>query len=244
MKRALPTLALGCFLATAGQAGTVTLHRPLDTVYDIYLGGIRIGELSVDARVADGRYEASSAMRTAGIVGALYAASYVAEAEGAVTPDGLRPARFVADTQAGDDAQAVDMRYAGGRPSQVSADPPFKPKPWEIEPRAQAGTLDPISAALSALAPAPASAICDRTVEIYDGRRRYAVDIGRAEPEGDRIRCPAHYRRVAGYKPKELRETYDVDLWFEDRPDGLAHLVRAAGDSGLGLGLAVLLLRE
>ena len=116
------------------------------------------------------------------------------------------------------------------------------PKPWQIEPEDQAGTLDPVSAALTALAPEPAGEICNRSVEIYDGRRRYAIDLGAPEAGEGRIRCPALYRRVAGYKPKELKETIDFAVWFEERPDGLAHLVRAAGESYLGL--AVVLLRE
>lgn len=134
------------------------------------------------------------------------------------------------------------MTYRDAAPAAVHAEPAFVPKPWQIEPTDQAGTLDPVSAALTALAPAPAGAVCNRSVEIYDGRRRYALDLGAPETEDGRIRCPAQYRRVAGYKLKELKETIDLAVWFEERPDGLAHLVRAAGDSYLGL--AVVLLRE
>ena len=134
------------------------------------------------------------------------------------------------------------MTYRGATPASVRADPAFKPKPWQIEPAEQAGTLDPISAALTALAPAPADAICDQSVEVYDGRRRYALDLGAPEADGARIRCRAVYRRVAGYKPKELAETIRFSVWFEERANGLAHLVRAAGESGYGL--AVVLLRE
>ncbi len=138
--------------------------------------------------------------------------------------------------------QNVEMTYSGAAPAAVSAEPAFDPKPWQIEPTEQSGTLDPISGALTAMAPAPVGTICNRSVEIYDGRRRYALDLGAPEADGERIRCPAHYRRVAGYKPKELKETIDFSVWFEERPDGLAHVVRMAGESALGL--AVVLLRE
>ena len=218
------------------------MHRPMSTIYDLYLGGVRAGELSIDARFAGGRYSATSVLRTAGVVGALFKASFEAESEGRLGAEGLEPERFRADSRTYSDEQAVEMTYAGRRPAAVRAQPAFVPKPWQIEPTAQTGTLDPVSAALTALAPAPPRAICNRSVEIYDGRRRYAVDLGRPEADGERIKCPALYRRVAGYKAKELKETIAFDLWFEERADGLAHVVRAAGEAGLGL--AVALLRE
>ncbi len=219
-----------------------TLHRPLSTVYDLYLGGIPVGELSVRSTVDGDRYRAISTMRTAGLLGAFYDASFQAETQGLVGADGLVPQHFAADSGAGGDRQAVDVTYAGRTPDSVRADPPFKPKPWQIEPRAQAGTLDPVSAAVTALAPAPASEICRQTVDIFDGRRRYAVDLGAPEADGVRIRCPGVYRRIAGYKKKELKEKITFNVWFEKRPDGLMHAVRGAGDSMLGL--AVVLLRE
>lgn len=223
-------------------APTPILHRPVSTVYDLYLGGIPVGELTVRASVGGDRYRATSRMRTAGVLGVFYAASFEAETEGRIGDGGLMPQRFTADTRAGDDVQAVDVVYAGRTPAEVRADPPFKPKPWEIEPQAQRGTLDPISAALTALAPAPVGTLCRRMVDIFDGRRRYAVELGAPVAEGERVRCPAAYRRVAGYKPKELKERIDFSVWFEERPDGLMHAVRAAGESMLGL--AVVLLRE
>lgn len=227
-------------LAALSGAGQAVLHRPMGAVYDLYLGGIPIGELRIEATVDGGSYAASSAMKTAGVLGAFYDAGYRARVEGTVGPEGLTPQRFVAEGQDGSFVQAVDMRYRDGRPAAVAADPPFKPKPWQIEPGAQRGTVDPVTAALTALAPAPPGRLCNRTVEIFDGRRRYAVDLGRPVADGERIRCEGLYRRVAGYKPKELKETIAFDVWFEERPDGLAHLVRAAGDSGFGIAVALL----
>jgi len=218
------------------------MHRPLSTIYDLYVGGVLAGELALSANFQGDQYRASSVMRTAGIVGAIYNASFEAQTEGRLAAEGLEPERFRAVGRMYSKAQNVEMTYRDAAPAAVHAEPAFDPKPWQIEPTEQAGTLDPISGALTALAPAPAGAICNRSVEIYDGRRRYAVDLGAPEADGERIRCPAHYRRVAGYKPKELKETIDFSVWFEQRPDGLAHLVRAAGDSSLGL--AVVLRRQ
>ena len=226
---------------TSSAIGT---FRPVSNIYDLYLGGILAGELTMDADVAGERYRAQSIMRTAGVVGFFYKASYEAETEGALTAQGMFPDRFSAASRMKSKEQYVEMIYGGGAPQQVNAEPAFIPKPWEIDPAQQTGTMDPLTAALFALAPRPVETICNSSVEVFDGRRRYAVDLGEPEADGDRIRCPALYRRIAGFKPKMMkkRPQFPFHIWYEVRDDGLAHVVRAAGDSMFGL--AVVLLRD
>lgn len=228
-------------LAAQDDAGH---SNPVNTIYDLYLGGIKAGELTVDAAYEGARYTAQSVLRTAGIVGAVYKASFEASAEGRLTETGLVPDRFAANSRMKKKSQAVEMVYEGTAPKTVSAQPAFVPKPWEIEPSAQSGTMDPITAALTALAPMPVGAICNRSVEVYDGRRRYAIDMGAPVADGERIRCPATYRRVAGFKPKMMQKSpeFPFDIWYVERPDGMAHVIRAAGESMFGI--AVVLLRE
>lgn len=238
--------AMICISAIAAPAaGALTKARaPIDTIYDLYLGGIWAGEMTVDATFRSGRYEGRSVMRTAGIVGLIYKASYEARAEGKVGGTGLTPQRFVATGRMEGDVQKVDVTYRNAVPVAVHAEPAFIPKPWQIDPRAQVGTLDPISAALTALAPAPPDRICNQSVDVYDGRRRYAIDLGAPKQDGERIRCHAVYRRIAGYKPKIMKKSRQIpfNVWYERRPDGLAQVVRVAGESGYGL--AVVLLRK
>ena len=235
-------LALATILsAPQGNANTV---RSIDTIYDFYLGGIKAGEVSINTRVKGKKYRAKSVMKTAGIVGMLYKASFEAQTNGVVTKKGYRPKRFVADGRMSSKQQRVDMRFAKNAPRKVKAVPAFDPRPWQIDPRKQTGTVDPITATISSLAPMQKDQICNRSVQIFDGRKRFAVDLGKPVAEGDRIKCPAVFRRIAGYKPKMLkkRAEFPFNIWYEERSDGLAHVVRAAGDSVFGL--AVILLRE
>lgn len=234
------------FLMAAALAAPAGANErvPLNTIYDFYLGGIRAGELTIDAEYDGEAYRARSNLRTAGIVGAIYKASFEAATEGAVSETGLAPRRFTADSRMRAKEQSVEMLYANGGPREVRAQPAFQPKPWEIPPEEQSGTIDPITAALSALAPVPRAAVCNRSVEVFDGRRRYAIDLGQPEPDGDRLKCSALYRRIAGFKPKMMKKhpEFPFEVWFAERPDGRAHFVRAAGTSMFGL--AVILLRE
>ncbi len=231
-------------LGAGSLAATGAAPRQVSTIYDLYLGGIRAGEMTVDAHYEGGRYRANSVLRTAGVVGFFYKASFEAETEGTLTDTGHTPDRFAAHSRMREKQQYVEMTYAHAAPAGVRAEPAFVPKPWEIDPTDQSGTTDPITAAVAYLAPRPRADICNRTVEIFDGRKRYAIVLGAPEADGDRIRCPALYRRIAGFKPKMMRERpeFPFHMWFEERADGLTHFVRAAGDSMFGV--AVILLRQ
>lgn len=245
MKRTTSVTAALAAMIIGTAADALPAERPaLNTTYDFYLGGIKAGEVSIDARYHAGGYQAESVLRTAGIVGFVYKASFEAAAEGAVAGDGLQPQRFIADSRMRSKSQSVEMIYTDNAPGEVNAEPAFSPRPWQVDPAAQTGTLDPISAALTTLAPMPAGDLCNSTVEIFDGRRRYAIDLGEPTMDGERIHCPALYRRIAGFKPKMMkkRPEFPFHVWFEERGDGTAQMVRAAGDSTFGL--AVILLRD
>lgn len=233
--------ALAALGGQAAEQPQTAKPVPVDFVYDLFLGGIKAGELTMTARYQGDRYTAKSVMRTAGIVGRVYKAAFTAETEGRLTEAGMVPNRFAADSRMKKKRQALEMVYNGAVPSTITAQPEFIPKPWQIEPSAQTGTLDPISAALSALAPTPIDQVCNKTVEVFDGRKRYAVDLGAPVKEGERTRCPAKYRRVAGFKPKMLRKPdFPFNIWFVERGDGLAHVLRAAGESPFGLAVALM----
>ena len=216
----------------------------LHKIYDFYLGGIRAGELSLNADYVGGVYKANSVLRTAGVVGMVYRASFEAEAEGRLNGEDLEPIRFAADSRMSSKEQSVEMLFTDNAPREVKANPAFDPRPWQVDPAEQVGTLDPITAALTALAPTPMNEICNSSVEVFDGRRRYAIELGAPKADGNRIRCPALYRRIAGFKPKMMkkRPKFPFHVWFEEKADGKAHMVRAAGDSMFGI--AVILLRE
>lgn len=215
------------------------------SVYDLYLGPVWAGELSIDADYAGDRYDARSALRTAGAVGLLYRASFEAKAQGNIRNGAHVPERFMADSKLSSKKQFVEMIYTNEAPRQVNARPAFVPKPYQIDPAQQVGTLDPISAAISALAPRPMPEVCNRSVDVFDGRRRYAIDLGAPKADGARIKCEATYRRIAGFKPKMMKKQtkFPFTIWYEPRGDGLAEIVRAAGKSMFS-GLAVITLRK
>ena len=231
------------------QPPAVASHN---ATYDFYLGGIWAGEMTFEANFSSdfdggGIYHAEITARTAGIVSFFFKAGVEAETVGRIGAAGLSPVRFTADAYERRRRRLVEISYDDGSPASVVAEPAYRLRPWSISARGQPGIADPLSAAFEALAPAAADAICSQTADIFDGERRWAVEIGPPRHEagsGGRIRCDAVYVRIAGFKPKLMgeRARRPFALFFEDRGDGLFHVVRAAGKTSFGL--AVVLLRE
>ncbi|MEM0942488.1 MAG: DUF3108 domain-containing protein [Pseudomonadota bacterium] len=216
-----------------GIAGASPEER-LSAVFDIYLGGLKIAEMAVNAEFAPETYRADAVLETKGVVGAFYRASFEAQSEGAVAGEALAPARFAANSRDSRKSQYVEMRYQGGAPSALTAEPAFVPKPWEVEPTEQRAA-DPLSAAIGALVKQPAGGLCARDVEIYDGRRRYKIVLGTPEAREGGIYCPALYRRVAGFKPKMMaKPDYPFGFWFSEMADGSFQILRAMGETPIG----------
>ncbi|MEM7508569.1 MAG: DUF3108 domain-containing protein [Pseudomonadota bacterium] len=228
-------LAAGLAFGTAAAPEAERLGD-IDHIYDIYLGGLWVAEMTVTAEIANDHYEADAVLRTKGLIGALYKASFEVEAEGAVAAEtGYYPARFTANSRNSKKSQFVEMRYEAGRPSTLTAEPEFQPKPWEVDPTAQADAADPLSAALGVLANQPAESLCNRKVEIFDGRKRYAIVLGEPEERADGIKCPATYQRLAGYKPKFMaKPDIPFAFWFEAGPNGSYHVQKAMGETPVG----------
>ncbi len=237
-------LAAAMLTGTTGSEAEPPAVAGIDATYDFYLGGIWAGKMTLEADFGAGTYRARMTARTAGIVGFFFRAGVEAETVGRIDAAGLSPVRFRADAYEYRRRQLVEISYQGGSPASVVAEPAYRVRPWSISLGGQSGIADPLSAAFEALAPAGSDAICNQTADVFDGERRWAIEIGPPQREGDRIRCDAAYVRIAGFKPKLMGEKArrPLALFFEDRGDGLFQVVRVAGQTWIGL--AVLLLRE
>ncbi|MEO0823692.1 MAG: DUF3108 domain-containing protein [Pseudomonadota bacterium] len=231
--------ALAGIILAGGLAGAAAAERRVSGEFELLIGGLTAGELSVDGAVEEsaGRYEIQVSVGTAGFVRRLYEAGLDASTSGALEAGALRPSVFSSDFYAPERSRKVEMRYSDGAPS-VRAEPDWDPKPWQLVPEDQRGVLDPLTAVLFALSGRPQSELCDRTVEIFDSRRLFAIIIGPAaapDSEGE-IVCPAAYKRLGGFKPKMLeREPFPFRMVFREGADGHWQIERALGDTPVGV---------
>lgn len=241
----------GCLLLAAAMLAPTTggLAKPdsvaaVNAIYDLHMGGIWAGEMTVNADFGVEAYRADLKARTVGLLGFFVDAEVQAQSVGKVGASGLTPQRFTAKMREDKDNQFVEIAYQGGSEPSVRAEPAYKDRPWSLAPNDQPGFLDPLSAGFAAFMPTPRDAVCSQPVDVFDGEHRWAIEMGALTQEGDKLRCEAVYVRVAGFKPKKMgdRARWPFSLYYEERDDGMFHVVRAVGETDYGV--AVVRLRK
>ncbi|MEM9726221.1 MAG: DUF3108 domain-containing protein, partial [Pseudomonadota bacterium] len=213
--------------------------------YKFYVGGVLIGKAWMSTSFADGRYRSQGSVETDGVAGWFVSATVVATADGAMGDDQPTPVKLDVTGVTDKTPWRMSIDYDGGAPTGVFSEPPFREKPYEIDPRRQGGALDPVSAVIATLTPMKGSG-CDRVIPIFDGRKRYDIVIG---PEIERgvsrkgfpmVECEARWRRVGGFKGNQMNKP-DVPFTARfERRDGLAVPTKVWGDTEFGGAVAII----
>lgn len=246
--------ALAAAIVGAPAPAVAAEATPIGLSYRFYVGGVLIGKAVVFGEVHEDRYVVHSSVSTSGAASWFVRAELTTRSEGAVEPGpngpALRPSLFELDTIAGDDVQDVSVLYGPDAPATVTADPPFRPKAYAVDPTKQTNTVDPIAAgvmgALLGRGATEPAAICDARLPIFDGRRRYdlileGVDRETVEDGARLIDCRARWRRVGGFKDKHMRlPDYVFTVRVRLGADGLATPIKAWGSTPFGGAVAVL----
>lgn len=198
--------------------------------YDIYMTHVRVGEINWTVRFADQSYQASANGKASGVL------SVLLDGEGSVSTNGdmsngkLQPAKV--NSTVTDDEGRVDVRmtYENGELKQVEDHgPPPKPGRLAVTPALLRNVTDPLSAMLIPAGEELFShAHCEKTLRIFDGRRRYNLVLSYKRTDtmkatqgyaGRVLVCGVVLRPLAGYDPDSLLIRYvagksDLELWF------------------------------
>lgn len=232
--RRLASLVLGLavFAPASGSAAPPAVGA-YEQAYDIYVGGIWVGEVTAESLLDEGAYLAEASFRTAGIVSFFVDERWRGLTEGRIVENELVPIRYLSRQLRAEGDRLREVTFENGDPVAVSADPPTEKRPWSIDVADQSPAVDPATAVVELLAPASGATMCGRRIDIYDGKHHFAFDIGAPERDGDRIVCEGAHIRVAGYKPKKLDDRRDFKLYLEQR-DGLWQVTRVTTKTPLG----------
>lgn len=240
-------IAAGVFAGAATTPALAESNERMALDYRFYLGGVLIGKASIAAALEDASYRLDTNVRSDGVVGWFYDVTVSGFAEGfRDTKARVTPASFKFNSVAEGKKFDLDMSYANDAPDEIKAEPPFQPRHYEIDPRAQRGALDPMSAIVAALFPDRKASLCNRKFPIFDGRRRYDISLEGVKSEkqtdiGTLIECKGRWKRVGGFKPKHMRKPdYIFTVEFMKEKSGRTLPVRAWTDTDFGAAMATL----
>lgn len=233
MPRTIRFAALAALTALWGTGAGEAKAEDSAAIFDFYLSGIRAGEMQLRASETDGRYDAASEIRAAGVVGAFAKFFYDGEASGRVGVDGaVVPVRFVADSRSPRAERRTEIDWENGTPVSVSVVPPRSSAP---DPEAQAGTLDPVSAGFRLLRDAPVEQICDATIDIFDGSRRSRLKLAAPAEKDGELTCAGTFARIEGEAHSgSKRREFPFEVMFRTDADGVARLQRIETSTQFG----------
>jgi hypothetical protein len=200
-------------VAAAVLAGAARAESRLDAHYSVSVAGIAVGQTDITALIGDAEYTTSANGRARGLLRALVTGEGVLGARGAVADGRLVPASFNAHTTGDDETSVVSMTLEDGNVKDLTAEtsaPATDRIPLSDDHRR--GIVDPLSALLipaGAAGDVVATQACQRTLPIFDGRRRFdlALSFKRIDKvkaakgyAGPAVVCAVTFKALAGHR--------------------------------------------
>ena len=231
---ASPVLAAG---GAGGETQTLPASR-LEVAMTLYAGGITMGHMDLDATQRGGEYHAVSTLQTLGVVNAFWQSEIQATSTGKLGAKNFVPGLYDSFyTGKSGRKQEVSLTYEGASPPRLYADPAYSTTGFEVKPDETKNTLDPLSAItliFSGLG-ADAGNPCAITAPVFDGRRRYDIEVTKVKDvdvrmdsglyQGKAMQCDVRYRQISGFRPRVLKENEKfpvIHAWFVALPSTVA----------------------
>lgn len=244
MKIITPTLGFAlwaCPALAAGGAGGEAQPLPasrLEVAMTLFAGGITMGHMDLDATERGGQYHAVSTLQTSGVVNALWQSEIQATSTGKLGAKNFLPSLYDSFyTGKSGRKQEVSLTYDGASPPRLYAEPAYSTTGFEVKPEDTRNTLDPLSAItliFSGLG-AEAGNPCAVTAPVFDGRRRYDIEMTKVRDvdvrldsglyQGKGVQCDVRYRQISGFRPRVLKDNEKfpvIHAWFVNVPSTVA----------------------
>jgi hypothetical protein len=214
-------LTLVVAAATPDQARA---QAKLEASYTISVARIPIGNVTASVEVAAGEFTVSMSGRAAGLMRVLTSGEGSLTAHGIIKDGRPSSASYTSKTTSDDDTLDVKMAIEDGRVTALAASAP--PPSDDRVPLTEAHRRDIVDPLTAILIPSAetgeglSAAACQRTLPIFDGRRRY--DLKLAYKRMDRVRaekgyagpvvvCAITLAPIAGYRTSSTLAKYLAD---------------------------------
>jgi hypothetical protein len=174
--------------------------------YDVRLLGLPVGKMQFASRDDDRAYAFTGAFNTRG-VGRIVDAGFRLSAQGRLSKGRLRPTTNDEQIDTGSRRSTVQMRYSGSIPRITSGSvvAEVADDPNALNPAAQGGTVDPLTALWGVLRDRPDAGLCQYDVAIFDGQRQSRLAMTARNEAGGRVTCTGAYTRLKGFSASELK---------------------------------------
>jgi hypothetical protein len=200
--------------------------------YTISMTGVTIGEIVWLVDIGDTLYTTTATGKASGVLSMLVNGEGSVAAQGSIAADRLNPSSYTSTIADEDGTIKLQMIFADGiATEQMTPQPPAHVDRVPVTDADRRGAADPLSAVLITTkfgGGVMAAADCNRTLKIFDGRRRYnlALSYNRIDKvaiergySGPILVCGVVLQPIAGYRADSVTVKYiagrrNMELWF------------------------------
>lgn len=219
-----PAALIAALIAISGAAAASPLE--VNAVYDVTFNGFGIGDFRFKSKTSGGRYTIEGVSKLSMLLGA-FKWKGAFKTTGAVEEGPPHPAAYSFTYDSGKKRGSVKMSFAGAAVSKVALDPPKKRSRLAVPLKAEHmnGVLDPLSV-IMAMTRYESGNPCQGKLPVFDGQRRFDIELSPHGKQGSDYVCRLRYLPVAGHKPnKENQALSDGVIEVVLRPDPAAKIV-------------------
>jgi hypothetical protein len=217
-------------MIAAGAASPADAQAKFDARYTLSMTGVPIGKLTWQTQLGTADYTTSANGRVSGFLSLLVTGEGNVTVKGQIKDGRPQPASFVSAVVREDEKVNVQIAFDGARVRDLKVEePPPEADRVPIVEAHKVGVIDPLSAFLiPASADPTAREGCERTLSMFDGRRRY--DLALSFKRTDMIRgekdkrvavlvCAIKFMPMSGHRAssplvKFLAEGRDIEVWL------------------------------
>jgi hypothetical protein len=228
-----PTWRLGSWIVISQilLCAPALAESKLDAKYVISAAGIPIGKSEITVQIDNDKYIASATGRANGFFSILVSGEGSVHVDGVVSEAGLQPRKFTASIKKDNENSEVKMVIDGGSVTDLTAESSVTDQ--DRVPLTDAnrhGIVDPLTAILlpAGKSEALSDDVCQRSLPIFDGRRRYDLDLSFKRKDelklasgyhGPVVVCSVKFKPIAGHHNsslivKYLSEGRELELWL------------------------------
>ncbi|MCP5086911.1 MAG: DUF3108 domain-containing protein [Rhodobacteraceae bacterium] len=220
-------LAVLCFALTATSPDTGYANSTDSHVFTLYIRGFKAGMISTYTNKTSTHYATSGAMQPTAFLRKLRDVGYTGSVRGTYSGLNFKPSNYTGETKTGSRHSQVAMRFSRGKPIADSYLPEREKRDYDINPVDQNSTVDPLTAAYSIFTNSPVRSLCNRSVQMFDGRRRSRLTVASPRPGPDGLTCQGTYTRIAGFSPAAMqkRVNFPFTLVYDQLDDGTYQLI-------------------
>lgn len=219
-------LAVLAFLFAAPAAA----ERFVLTYEGAALGFIPLGEMNVDADIAEDSYQVSAALRSRGLLDLFEPTNLRASASGLIARESVLWRRYHLDHHYSRKHRTINLQVGEDGAIAAAIDPNYRL--WGEPPTSEAQrrrSRDPLSTLVAMALDVGQTRRCAGAYPTFDGRFHYLLELAGGEIDvfegggyrGPVLKCALAYIAVAGFEPRDAgrRRIPHGEAWFALAPD-------------------------